>query len=954
MSNTIKLKRGSGSDPSASDLSVGEVALRTDNASLFTKKDDGTVAEIGAAAGVSDGDKGDITVSNSGATFTINNNSITNAKVLGNIAGTKISPDFGSQNVQTGGNITSPVLVAQGASGSGDGIILLNSGGGQNNDFSRIRQVISDDSFVIENKATGSYVSRFTIASNGEVNIPNKLNCDGGLDTDGDVQFNTGTTNSNILFDASEGTLKFTDNNKAAFGSSDDLEIFHDGSHSNLDNSTGYLKLRSNLFAVQNNAGDHTYISVETNEQGVNLFYDNSKKLETTSLGTKIIGDLFLDNPDNSGKDIQFDSSANKMKFDDDVSANFGSGDDLTIVHTGTRSEITNSTGDFIIQASQNNKLMLRAQTGESHLIGYHNAQVELYHNGSKKLETTSGGALVTGDLFLNDNGKLSLGTGGDLKIYHSSNNNIIDCTNSNPLFIQSDLLVFNREDGTETYIKCTKDSSVELYHNNSKKLETTSNGIQMLGHIDLDDQNKLLIGDGNDLQIYHDGSHSYIEDVGTGNLRLNSDTGILFNSNTFTVNNAANSHNMITAFNGGAVELYHNNSKKFETTSSGATVTGTCTATTFSGSGASLSNVNATTLDSIDSGSFLRSDIDDLANRRIVFANNSNDNEDTIATSSAGQGGLEVFNSGSGNDAFMAFHTGGDFALYFGLDADANKLAVGGWSLGANKYAIYHEGNNPTFSQLGITASSINALGITVGTANISNGAVIGTKLADDAVGTAKIADGAVNTARIADNSVTTAKIVNNSVTTAKINNDSVTADKIFNVPQNHILGRISSGTASVQTLSSSQIRSIINVADGATNVTNNNQLTNGAGYITASNVPSPANAAFAWSNFDSTNSSIRGSHNVSSMTDLGTGNFRMNFSNNASNNNYALQLTGTQTTANTAISFMASSSGPNLNSNSYSDGNFTTSSCRFIFGYGPSSVPFDSKLVCCTVHES
>ena len=37
MSNTIKLKRGSGSDPSASDLAVGEVALRTDNASLFTK-----------------------------------------------------------------------------------------------------------------------------------------------------------------------------------------------------------------------------------------------------------------------------------------------------------------------------------------------------------------------------------------------------------------------------------------------------------------------------------------------------------------------------------------------------------------------------------------------------------------------------------------------------------------------------------------------------------------------------------------------------------------------------------------------------------------------------------------------------------------------------------------------------------------------------------------------------
>jgi|TARA_R100000329_G_scaffold98260_1_gene81206 hypothetical protein len=51
MANTIKLKRGSGSDPSASDLSVGEVAVRTDEGKLFTKKDDGTVAEISGGGG---------------------------------------------------------------------------------------------------------------------------------------------------------------------------------------------------------------------------------------------------------------------------------------------------------------------------------------------------------------------------------------------------------------------------------------------------------------------------------------------------------------------------------------------------------------------------------------------------------------------------------------------------------------------------------------------------------------------------------------------------------------------------------------------------------------------------------------------------------------------------------------------------------------------------------------
>ena len=63
MANQIRLKRGSGSDPSASDLATGEIAVRTDNGKLFTKKDDGSVAEISGGGGVPDGDKGDQTAS---------------------------------------------------------------------------------------------------------------------------------------------------------------------------------------------------------------------------------------------------------------------------------------------------------------------------------------------------------------------------------------------------------------------------------------------------------------------------------------------------------------------------------------------------------------------------------------------------------------------------------------------------------------------------------------------------------------------------------------------------------------------------------------------------------------------------------------------------------------------------------------------------------------------------
>ena len=106
MAVTIKLKNASGSDPSASDLVVGEVAIRTDTGKLFTKKDDNSVAEI-SGGGIDDGDKGDITVSNSGATFTIDSGVIDNANVASNaaIAGSKINPSFGNQAVTSTNSI---------------------------------------------------------------------------------------------------------------------------------------------------------------------------------------------------------------------------------------------------------------------------------------------------------------------------------------------------------------------------------------------------------------------------------------------------------------------------------------------------------------------------------------------------------------------------------------------------------------------------------------------------------------------------------------------------------------------------------------------------------------------------------------------------------------------------------------------------------------------------------
>ena len=90
-------------------------------------------------------------------------------------------------------------------------------------------------------------------------------------------------------------------------------------------------------------------------------------------------------------------------------------------------------------------------------------------------------------------------------------------------------------------------------------------------GNLNLGDNNKIQLGASQDLQIYHDGSNSYIKNAGTGDL--------IIDSGTLKLRNAAGVKTLIEA-SSTAVELYHNNVKKLHTTTTGVTVTGELEAT--------------------------------------------------------------------------------------------------------------------------------------------------------------------------------------------------------------------------------------------------------------------------------------------------------------------------------------------------------------------------------------
>ena len=138
-----------------------------------------------------------------------------------------------------------------------------------------------------------------------------------------------------------------------------------------------------------------------------------------------------------------------------------------------------------------------------------------------------------------------------------------------------------------------TSDIQTQLNSISTSGLPTT--GGTMTGNLSFGDEIQARFGAGNDLRIYHNNSGSAD--------RIESDNTLQLRTDTFRVQNAAGTENIITGDADGAVNLKHNDSTKIATTSTGATVSGTLSATTFSGSlsgnGSSITNINASNISS-------------------------------------------------------------------------------------------------------------------------------------------------------------------------------------------------------------------------------------------------------------------------------------------------------------------------------------------------------------------
>ena len=430
--------------------------------------------------------------------------------------------------------------------------------------------------------------------------------------------------------------IDLIDNEKIRFGTGNDLEIIHNGSDSRIINTTGDLKIRSQSLKLETTDAQE-YIRC-TADQDVQLFYDNVVKFQTTSDGWKC-GDsvkgvfgtgndleiyhdgsnsyirdvgtsnlyldtngdrisLISDGSEGSGSMAKFIKDGavelywnNEKKLEtyeygvdfaqnikvglhiallDNGEAIFGTGSDLKIYHDGSSSYVyDNGTGPLIL-GTNNSNIQIKGAGSMAHMMAEFKSTegVELYHNNVKKFETVSDGV------------KITAAEGGEAILYIHADEADDNADQYRIRVPNNDGFHIEAGSSHETALKIDVNAGVQLYYDNSKKIQTASHGLDILDDVVFDngtnagkdinwnessntmrwqDDVKAAFGAGDDLQIYHDGTNSFITD---DNLLVIRGDGLQLQR--------PNGNMYVKCIAGGAVELYHDNVKRFDTTANG------------------------------------------------------------------------------------------------------------------------------------------------------------------------------------------------------------------------------------------------------------------------------------------------------------------------------------------------------------------------------------------------
>ena len=194
-------------------------------------------------------------------------------------------------------------------------------------------------------------------------------------DTGYDVKFFGATAGRYLLWDESDDALEFADDVRAKFGAGEDLQIYHgtvSGSTQSWirDIGTNDLILDTNgtqIALISDGVVNDGKMALFKKDGAVELYYDNSKKFETTNTGISIP----------SGEDVTMGGTT-KLIYETALQI-YRDGNSAYLKALNGDINLINNDGDKIIRLNSNT--------------------AELYYNDNKKLHTTSAGATVTGAL---------------------------------------------------------------------------------------------------------------------------------------------------------------------------------------------------------------------------------------------------------------------------------------------------------------------------------------------------------------------------------------------------------------------------------------------------------------------------------------------------------------------------------------------------------------------------
>ena len=765
--------------------------------------------------GIESGATADQTASDIKTLF--NSSGLVNAQIDASaaIAGTKISPNFGSQNIVTTGTLDSGVTTVARLKIEGNTVPKIEFTDSDDNPDYSIS--VNDGRFSITD-ATNS-ANRFKINTDGHIDIAGNVDFAAGIDVIGnitvtgtvdgvdvatrDTLFGGLTSSSGVLTNGVTATTQSAGDNSTKVATT----AYTDTAISNLINGApAALDTLNELAAAMND--DAAFSTTVT----------NSLATKMPLAGGQFTGNItFSGSQTVDGRDLSVDGS--KLDgIESGATADQTASEILTLIKTvdGAGSGLDADTLDGLSSASFVRSDANDTMTGNL-IINNSSPSLTLTDNNNNP-DYQIGNA--NGTLRFRD---VTNGT-NRLTITSSAVDINVNLDANSGLDVTGDISVSGTVDGRDVATDGTKLDGIE---SNATADQTASEIVALIADqtiapstIDMEDGEKILLGNDDDLEIYHDSNSSVIQHNPTsvGELQLR--------TRIFKVHSRDNSEVLIKGVENAQVELYYNGNKKINTENGGVTVTGNI-AVSGTVDGRDVAT-DGSKLDGIESGATAdqtKSDIDALGIAASTAA--------TLATARTIAG--------------------------VSFDGSAN--------ISLNNNAITNGAGYLTSVTQGDIANGA------VGQNQLASGAVITAKINDDAVTTAKIADTAVTAAKIASNAVYDSAIQSNAVSTAKIQDDAVTYAKIQNVSAtNRILGRDSSGAGAIEEITPANLRTMINVEDGATadqsaseiktayesnsntnaftdallsklngiaasatNVTNNNQLTNGAGYITS-----------------------------------------------------------------------------------------------------------------------